>query len=207
MIVQSAMSAALAEIVLKSARCGVTKTVTNTSVTLPIKGGPVVLATNTAWSDGTYVIPALTSTSIVNNLLQGVAYDYPELRPNTAGRWAGESQGLVQVYGYAPDAKVQIATSAQAAGLALIPNVNEFISVSGPITAAATSSGLPRRFIATPDVIAAMTLSASGAAATTERSIGVSVGPGQTTLAVTPLRAASRAIVFVNPMTPAFAPA
>ena len=140
MIFQSAMSAALAEIVLKSARCGVTKTVTNTSVTLPIKGGPVVLATNTAWSDGTYVIPALTSTSIVNNLLQGVAYDYPELRTNTAGRWAGESRGLVQVYGYAPDAKVQIATSAQAAGLALIPNVNEFISVSGPITAAATSS-------------------------------------------------------------------
>lgn len=140
MIFQSAMSSALSEIVLRAARNGVTKTVTNTSVTLPIVGGPVVLATATASYDGTYIGPAVTSTSVVNNLFLGLAYDYPELRTSTAARWGGESQGLVQCYGLYATAKMQIATSAQAAGSALIPNVNELISVSGPITAAATSS-------------------------------------------------------------------
>jgi hypothetical protein len=37
-------------------------------------------------------------------------------------------------------------------------------------------------------------------------SIGVRVGPGQTVLAVTPLRATSRAIVLVNAMTAPLAP-
>ena len=38
-------------------------------------------------------------------------------------------------------------------------------------------------------------------------SSGVRVGPGHTALAVTPLRATSRAIVFVKAITPALAPA
>ena len=43
--------------------------------------------------------------------------------------------------------------------------------------------------------------------AAASRSRAVSVGPGQTTLAVTPARAASRAMVLVNEITPPLAPA
>jgi hypothetical protein len=137
MIFQTALSPALADTVLRSARCGVTKTLTNTNVGLPIKGGPVILSTGTAWNDGTYVGPAITATDITNNLFMGLAYDYPELRTNTAGRWQGETVGLVQVYGVV-DGVVQILTDAQGAGSVLRPDVNHLVGVTGPHTIAAT---------------------------------------------------------------------
>ena len=52
-----------------------------------------------------------------------------------------------------------------------------------------------------------MSFAPSGVASAISRSIGVSVGPGHTLLAVTPARATSRASVLVNAITPPFAPA
>ena len=59
----------------------------------------------------------------------------------------------------------------------------------------------------TARVSASTRRSASGAPAAISRSMSVSVGPGQTTLAVTPARANSRAIVLVKAITAALAPA
>ncbi len=73
-------------------------------------------------------------------------------------------------------------------------------------TAAATSSGVPSRFIGTARRIASITFAPWSSAPVICSSIGVSVGPGQTVLAVTPLRATSRAIVLVNAITPPLAP-
>ena len=75
----------------------------------------------------------------VNNLFMGIPVDYPELRTNTAGRWAGETQGLVQVYGLA-EATIQMETSTSVPGKLLVPNINTFITVPGPFTAAASSN-------------------------------------------------------------------
>ena len=72
-------------------------------------------------------------------------------------------------------------------------------------TAAATSSGSPRRRIGTARVSASISFSPPPSAAMPSSS-GVRVGPGQTTFAVTPWRATSRATVFVNAITPPFAP-
>src|SRR5260370_35332832 len=74
-------------------------------------------------------------------------------------------------------------------------------------TAAAMSDGWARRFIGTERVIPPITLSASSPELSANlRSAGVSVGPGQTGLAVTPLVATSRARVLVNAMMPPLAP-
>jgi hypothetical protein len=72
-------------------------------------------------------------------------------------------------------------------------------------TAPATSSGVPSRFIGTARLIASM-IFAPASPAVISSSNGVSVGPGQTAFAVTPCRATSRAIVFVNAMTAPLAP-
>src|SRR5688500_10347828 len=65
-------------------------------------------------------------------------------------------------------------------------------------TAGAMSSGIPSRRIGTALVIDSITRSASAPASMMPWSIGVSVGPGHTALAVTPYRATSRAIVLVK---------
>src|SRR6266851_2182310 len=73
-------------------------------------------------------------------------------------------------------------------------------------TAGPMSSGVPSRFIGTARAIPAMTFSASPDPSAKLRRAGVSVGPGQTVLAVTPFAATSRARVLVNAMMPPFAP-
>src|SRR6266404_6091146 len=74
-------------------------------------------------------------------------------------------------------------------------------------TAAAMSEGWASRFIGTDLVIPLRTFSASCPELSANlRSAGVSVGPGQTVLAVTPLVATSRARVLVNAMIPPLAP-
>src|SRR3954451_8276398 len=74
-------------------------------------------------------------------------------------------------------------------------------------TAAAMCDGWARRFIGPERVIPPITLSASWPELSANlRSAGVSVGPGHTVLAVTPLVATSRARVLVNAMIPPLAP-
>ena len=75
------------------------------------------------------------------------------------------------------------------------------------VTAAPISSGWPSRRIGTARSSAPRSLAPSALASAMARSIGVSVGPGHTVLAVTPARATSRAKVLVNAITPPLAPA
>src|SRR6516225_3185465 len=73
-------------------------------------------------------------------------------------------------------------------------------------TAGPMSSGVPSRLIGIARAIPAITFSASPDPSAKLRRAGVSVGPGHTVLAVTPLAATSRARVLVNAMMPPFAP-
>lgn len=117
-----------AEVAFRSVQNGYTKTLTASSIAA---GGPVVLSTHTASNNGQFVQYPATSTSIVNNLYIG----------NAHAAIAPEDVGLVQVYGYDSDADVQILTTTQNVGQVLIPDsTNLLFAVSGPVTAAATST-------------------------------------------------------------------
>lgn len=128
MIFQTVMDpTSLAETAFRAVRSSLTRTSTVTWAA----GTPVVLATNTASNDGAYVALPATSTSIVNNLYAG----------NLHAAMPADTVGLVQVYGIDDDAIVQVKTDAQNPGAVLIPNSIPFLfSVSGPVTAAATST-------------------------------------------------------------------
>ena len=69
------------------------------------------------------------------------------------------------------------------------------------------SAGWPRRFIGTARVIAAIHFAPCSSLPAIPLSSGVSVGPGQITLAVTPDVATYRASDFVKAITAALAPA
>lgn len=114
MIWQTGMDAtSAAEKVFRSVRNSATKT--NTT---PIAAGtPLVLETNTASADGAFVMQALTSTSVVNNLYVG----------NNDASLSSDSVGLAQVYGIDTDAVV--ATAGASVGAQLIPNVGTLITV------------------------------------------------------------------------------
>lgn len=108
-------------------------------------GSPVILETNTASLPSTttsttqqkqnYVNRPATQTSIVNNLMVGVLVRGP--RTDYLER---EALGLAQMYGVCT-AAVVVPTGGAGVGAALIPNSDGTLNpVSGPVTAAATST-------------------------------------------------------------------
>lgn len=115
MIFQTAMDGAAGEIGFRSVRNSTTGTST---VTIAI-GTPLILETATASTGGGFVMQALTSTSVINNLYVG----------NAHAALPADSVGLAQCYGVDTDAVV--ATAGAAVGAQLIPNIATFITVGG----------------------------------------------------------------------------
>jgi hypothetical protein len=98
---------------------------------------PVILATHTDSLGSNWVTRPATKTSVVNNLLVGLVKQVPSTNPTYLDR---EQQGLIQCYGYFPDAIVQRSDSASAvAGQIAIPESLQFLAqANGPVTAPAT---------------------------------------------------------------------
>jgi len=114
MIWQTAMDAvSAAETVFRSVRSSLTKTSTVTIAA----GTPVVLETATASADGSFVMQALTATSVVNHLYVG----------NANAALPPDSVGLAQCYGIDSDAVV--ATAGATVGVQLRPNIATLASV------------------------------------------------------------------------------
>ena len=90
---------------------------TGTSTVTIAAGTPLILETATASTGGGFVMQALTSTAIINNLFVGFA----------DAALAPDSVGLAQVYGV--DSDVVVATAGAAVGAQLIPNVATMITV------------------------------------------------------------------------------
>lgn len=113
MIFQTAMDGTTNEVVFRSGH----NSTTGTSTVVIAAGTPLVIETNTASTGGNYVMQALTSTSVVNNLYVG----------NANAALAADSVGLVQVYGV--DADAIVATAGASVGAQLIPNIATLITV------------------------------------------------------------------------------
>jgi len=137
MIWASVVNTTTAEKGYRSAVNSATATLTITAGSIAI-GSPVILETSTASLNGYNVRRPATSTSLVNNLFQGIVARVPQVNPTYLDR---EQEGLVQVYGYYPTAIVQRLTAGSAVGACLIPeSLQMLIAVSGPVTADATGT-------------------------------------------------------------------
>ena len=79
------------------------------------------------------------------------------------------------------------------------PVMNPAASLAKKLTAAAMSDGSPKRRIGTARTMAFITASALSCCSSTASMAGVLVGPGQTTFAVTPARAAPGGGVLLPP--------
>lgn len=86
------------EKVFRVARNSITKTATITAATFS-RGGPALLATASASVNGYDIVHPDTKGQIVNNMLIGVVYDYPDQSVAHNGVWQPEDVGLVQCYG------------------------------------------------------------------------------------------------------------
>jgi hypothetical protein len=115
MIFQTAMDGAAGDIAFRSVR----NSTTNTSTVTIAIGTPLIVETATASTGGGFVMQALTSTSVINNLYVGNAH--AALNP--------DSVGLAQCYGVDTDAMV--ATAGASVGVQLIPNIGTLITVGG----------------------------------------------------------------------------
>lgn len=140
MILQTAMNPKLAEAVYRSVLNGATATMTVTSASVGLGVGmPVILATASASANGYYAQSPITATTVgpnANNLFIGVL-DH-SLGASTA-YIKGEEVGVVQCYGYC-SANLATDTDTFAAGFVLVPDIGQFVTAVGPVTAAATAT-------------------------------------------------------------------
>ena len=184
MLLQTAMDAYTREIVLRVVTNSTTATAAASDATIAV-GSPVILETNTAslpttaanatkpfWPSTNvqnFARRPATSTSLVNNLLQGILYS----TPGTTSYLAAEYTGLAQCYGPYVGAAVQIppSSAAIAPGNVLVPESLQFLILgTGPMTAAATGTAAHVEAPAIGGLIIAMAAVASSSATGTTTS-------------------------------------
>lgn len=174
MLFQSVMDPRTLDVALTAVKNAYTATLTITQGSIAI-GSPVVVATHSAslpqtTTDSSVVQswgrrPA-TSTDIMNNLVRGLLYS----GIGTKAYLDREEVGLVMCHGIFPNAIVQVTTSAQAAGLILIPESLQFLTgVTGPVTAASTGTAANVEVPALGGLFALIQSIASSAATDTAR--------------------------------------
>ncbi len=145
-MLQTALDVRTAQVVLRAAQSAYTSTLTITAGTIAV-GSPVIIETHSNSLPSTttdssitqcWIRRPATSTSIVNNLFAGLLKSAPGGRAYLER----EEVGIYQCYGIYPNAKVQRpASDIGGAGVVLIPESLQFlISVTGPVTAAATGT-------------------------------------------------------------------
>lgn len=127
---------AVNERIFRVARNSYTKTATITAASF-VRGNPAILATETASINGYDIKHADTAgANIMNNLLIGVVYDFPDTTVGRSGVWQPEDVGIVQCYGLNTNVVGSIGTVSMAPGLMLVPNTGSmFLTAVGPITA------------------------------------------------------------------------
>ena len=180
MLFQSVMDPFTRDIVLRTVTNSATATLTLTAASIAV-GSPVILETNTASLPTTaanstdpfwpstkvqnFAFRPATSTSLVNNLLQGILYSAPR-----TAYLGPEETGLVQCYGTYVGAIVQIppSSAAIAPGNVLWPeSLQMLILGAGPVTAAATATAGHVEAPAIGGLVIAMAAVASSAATAT----------------------------------------
>src|ERR1051326_2855385 len=113
-----------------------TKTATITAASF-VRGGPAILATASASTNGFDIVqPTSSGSNPINNLLIGVVYDYPDTSAARNGVWQPEDVGLVQCYGVHTAVLCSVASTTMAGGLLMVPNsVSMFATVADLVNA------------------------------------------------------------------------
>lgn len=143
---QSVLDPRVAQVGLRAVQNAYTSTLTVTAGSIAV-GSPVIIETSsnslpTTTTDSSrthqWARRPATSTSLANNLFQGLVKQVP----GTKAYLDREEVGLVQCYGIYPGAIVQRPTSEIGlAGAVLIPESLQYLlSVTGPVTAASTGT-------------------------------------------------------------------
>jgi len=110
------------ERVFRVARNSNTKTATITAASF-VRGGPAILATASASTNGFDIVqPTSSGNNPVNNLLIGVVFDFPDTTVGRTGVWQPEDVGLVQCYGMHSAILLSVASTTMAGGLIMVPN-------------------------------------------------------------------------------------
>lgn len=143
MLWQTAQDPRQAETILRCVQNSNTATGTITAGSIA-NGSPVIFETNTASLPNTiqtvgqnFVNRPATSTALVNNLMAGIIARVP----GTKAYLDREEVGLAQIYGPHLSAILLRPTGGLSAGNVLIPeSLQCLIGVTGPVTAAATST-------------------------------------------------------------------
>jgi len=149
--VVGAGGAAFNERIFRVARNSYTKTATITAATLS-RGGPAILATASASVNGYDILNPTTKGQVVNNMLVGVVYDYPDTSVGRTGVWQPEDIGLVQCYGLHTNIMFGNSTKTDtfAGGVMLAPDTGSqfgtvgaiVLELAGTATVATNLSGL-----------------------------------------------------------------
>jgi hypothetical protein len=124
------------ERIFRVARNSNTKTATITAASF-VRGGPAILATASASTNGFDIVqPTSSGSNPINNLLIGVVYDYPDTSAARNGVWQPEDVGLVQCYGVHTAVLCSVASTTMAGGLLMVPNsVSMFATVADLVNA------------------------------------------------------------------------
>lgn len=110
------------ERVFRVARNSNTKTATITAASF-VRGGPAILATASASTNGFDIVqPTSSGNNQLNNLLIGVVFDYPDTTVGRTGVWQPEDVGLVQCYGMHSAVLLSVASTTIAGGQLMVPN-------------------------------------------------------------------------------------
>jgi hypothetical protein len=125
------------ERIFRVARNSNTKTATITAASF-VRGGPAVLATASASTNGFDIVqPTSSGGNAVNNMLIGVVYDYPDTSQARNGVWQPEDVGLVQCYGLHTAILCSVASTSIAGGVLMAPNsVSMFATSPNPVIGA-----------------------------------------------------------------------
>lgn len=125
------------ERVFRIARNSNTKTATITAASF-VRGGPAILATASASTNGFDIVqPTSSGNNQLNNLLIGVVFDYPDTSVGKTGVWQPEDVGLVQCYGMHSAVLLSVASTTMAGGLIMVPNsVSMFATSPEPVIGA-----------------------------------------------------------------------
>lgn len=164
------------ERVFRCARNANTGTLTVTAATIS-RGSPVNLVSESAsQANGFDVKNADTAGQLINNLLMGVAYDYPDTSIARSGTWAAEDVGLVQIYGLHTNLRFNQTTKTDtfAAGIFLQPDTGSAFKTAAVLSAGSATVASSVVFTAESGVAGLVILAQTLASAASETRVGVS---------------------------------
>lgn len=164
------------ERVFRVARNSNTATLTVTAATIS-RGNPVNLVSESASVTNGFDVKATdTAGQLINNLLMGVAYDYPDTSSARTGTWAAEDVGIVQIYGLHTNLRFNQTTKTDtfAAGIMLQPDTGLGFKTAAVLSAGSATVASSVIFTAESGVAGLVILAQTLASAASETRVGVS---------------------------------